>query len=79
MIAGGATQEQGSIVLDASQDPAHFDQEVSEGDDKGKKHLGLLKLVDGKLHNCQADFGRDRPANFDGGNADATLAIFDRA
>lgn len=79
VIAGGATQEQGSIVLDASQDPAHFDQEVSEGDDKGKKHLGLLKLVDGKLHNCQADFGRDRPANFDGGNADATLAIFDRA
>lgn len=79
VIAGGATQEQGSIVLDASNDPAHFDQELSEGDDKGKKHLGLIKLVDGKLHNCQADFGKDRPTNFDGGNADTTLAIFDRA
>lgn len=74
--AGDAVQEQGTIVLDASQTPAHFDQELTDGVDKGKKHLGLVKLVDGQLHNCQADFDKDRPGSFDAGNADATLAIF---
>lgn len=77
--AADTVQEQGTIVLDNSQTPVHFDQELSDGDDKGKKHLGLIKLVDGQLHNCQADFGKDRPAGFDAGNADSSLAIFTKS
>ena len=77
--SGDQVQEQGTIVLNASQASVHFDQELTEGADKGKTHLGLVRLVDGQLHNCQADFDKDRPVSFDSGNADSTLAIFARA
>jgi hypothetical protein len=52
---------------------------VTEGPDAGKSHLGLVRIVDGKLQNCQAAFGEPRPESFESraGSSD-TLAVFER-
>ena len=72
--------EQGSIKVDTDQDPAHFDQHVSVGEDKGKSHLGLVRIVDGKLQNCQGDVDTPRPISFESSdNKSASLAVFERA
>lgn len=80
VTAGGAIQEQGTISIVSSENPAHLDQQVTEGADAGKAHLGLARIVDGKLQNCQAAFGEPRPKGFESeaGSTD-TLAIFERA
>ena len=79
VTAGDQVQEQGTLVFNASENPAHFDQAITEGPDAGKSHLGIIRLVAGKLHNCQAAFGEPRPQSFDAqANSSATLAIFER-
>jgi uncharacterized protein (TIGR03067 family) len=76
----GNTVEQGTITFDLSQTPAHMDQHATEGDDKGKSHLGLVRLLDGKLQNCQGDIDQDRPVSFESSdNKSASLATFERA
>ena len=79
VAAGGTVQEQGTLVLISSENPAHLDQQVTEGPDAGKSHLGLVRIVDGKLQNCQAAFGEPRPESFESraGSSD-TLAVFER-
>ncbi len=75
----GNTVEQGTIKFDLSQTPAHMDQHVTEGDDKGKSHLGLVRLVEGRLQNCQGDIGQARPVSFESSdNQSASLATFER-
>ncbi len=78
--AGGDVQESGTLTVLSSEDPAHLDQQVTDGPDAGKSHLGLIRLVDGKLQNCQAAFGEPRPDSFESsvGSTD-TLATFERA
>lgn len=79
VVAGGATQEQGILILNTSETPVHMDQQVTDGPDAGKSHLGLVRIVDGKLQNCQAAFGDPRPGSFDSeSGSTATLAIFAR-
>lgn len=77
---GGKTVEAGTLKIDLRKSPAHMDQHVQEGADKGKKHLGLVRFVDGKLQNCQGDIGAPRPTTFDSSdNKAVSLAIFERA
>ncbi|MEQ9408888.1 MAG: TIGR03067 domain-containing protein [Fuerstiella sp.] len=78
--AGDSIQEQGTVAIDLAQDPPHLDQKLSEGPDSGKSHLGIFRIVDGRLENCQAAFGQPRPTSFDPeGNSTASLAVFERA
>lgn len=78
--AGGTVQEQGKLILDTSQKPVLMDQKISEGPDAGKSHLGIVRIVDGKLQNCQAAFDEARPENFDSQpNSRNTLAVFERS
>ena len=80
VTVGDSTVEQGTIKVDATQNPAHLDQHVSEGDDLGKSHLGLVRIVDGKLQNCQGEVDKPRPASFESSdNKTANLAIFEQA
>lgn len=78
--AGGTVQEQGILTFVATEKPAQLDLLVAEGPDAGKSHLGLVRIVDGKLHNCQAAFGEARPQSFESAAGSTnTLAIFERA
>ena len=63
----GNKVEAGTYKLDAKK-PAHIDLTVTEGDDKGKIQLGLMK-VDGDVMTgafAKAD-KKDRPKDFEGG------------
>lgn len=78
--AGGAVQEQGKLILDTSHNPVQMDQKISEGADAGKSHLGIVRIMDGKLQNCQAAFDEARPENFESQpNSRNTLAVFERS
>lgn len=78
--AGGKNQEEGTLKVDAGQTPVHLDQTLTSGDDSGKTHLGLVRLVDGRLENCQAAFDQPRPAGFESQkDSTASLAVFERA
>lgn len=78
--AGDKVQEEGTLLVDAKQDPPHLDQKISEGPDAGKSHLGIVRIIDGKLENCQAAFGDERPDSFaSGSSTTASLAVFERA
>jgi uncharacterized protein (TIGR03067 family) len=77
IVNDGDAGDRGTIRLDASQKPAHFDQHISAGKDAGKVHLGIVRFRDGMLENCQADKGRERPKDFARNRKDgASLACF---
>lgn len=77
--AGGQVQEKGTLVVDSSKKPAQLDQKIAEGADAGKTHLGLYRIVDGRLENCQAAFDEPRPASFEQPGESASLASFVKA
>lgn len=78
VAAGGTVQEQGRLVVDGKQAPSHLDQEVTDGPDAGRKHLGLYRLVDGRLQNCQGAFDQPRPQSFEQPGDSASLATFEK-
>ncbi|MEZ6122201.1 MAG: TIGR03067 domain-containing protein [Planctomycetaceae bacterium] len=77
--AGDEVQEEGSLTIQADQNPVHLDQHLTAGADSGKSHLGIVRLVDGQLHHRQAAFDQPRPKDFEAqpGTTD-TLAVFER-
>ncbi len=80
VVAGGAVQEQGVLVLKTDEAPVHLDQQVTAGADAGKSHLGLARILDGKLQNCQAALGEPRPDSFNPRpDSTASLATFARS
>ncbi|MEZ6131045.1 MAG: TIGR03067 domain-containing protein [Planctomycetaceae bacterium] len=80
VAAGDDVQEQGTLTLNTAESPVQMDQQIGEGPDAGKSHLGIVRIVDGRLQNCQAAFGEARPENFEPQkDSKNTLAIFERA
>ena len=80
VTGGDEVQEQGTIAVDGAKDPAHLDQNISEGPDKGKSHLGIFRLVDDRLEHVQAAVEQDRPVSFESQeNSTASLAVFKRS
>jgi uncharacterized protein (TIGR03067 family) len=79
VVTDGRKGDQGTIKLDTSQEPVHFDQHITHGDDAGSVHLGIARFRDGMLENFQGDKGGPRPKRFvrqwDDG---ASLAAFRR-
>lgn len=79
VMAGDEFVEKGTLTIDVDQNPAQLDQNISEGPDAGKAHLGIFRIVEGKLENCQGAIDQARPTSFDSkDNATASLAVFER-
>ena len=79
VIADGTVGDQGTIKLDTTQNPVHFDQHITQGDEAGHAHLGLIRIRDGVLENLQGDTGAPRPKKFAAKWKDgASLASFRR-
>ena len=88
MIMSGGNQpnesSRSSYKIVPSASPKTIDLESLDEKSKGKKIIGIYKIVDGKLSIClgegkrEALKGRPRPTEFDGG-ADFTLIVLERA
>jgi len=67
--------EAGTFTIDAKAKPMAIDLTIAEGQDKGKKQLGILKLEGEVMTAAFAKAGTDaRPKNFDGGDGiDVTI------
>ena len=77
VVTKGTKGDQGSLKLDTSKKPVHFDQHITLGDDAGSVHLGIVRFKDGLLENCQGDVGCPRPKDFARKRQDgASLASF---
>ncbi len=64
VITNDAKGDAGTIKLDTSKSPVHFDQHITSGSDKGQVHLGIVRFRVGLLENCQGDIGDPRPKDF---------------
>jgi uncharacterized protein (TIGR03067 family) len=70
----GQEMEKGKVMLDATKTPAHCDLDIQEGNDKGKKQPGIIRMRDGKLEWCLANPGADaRPKEFASGAGSTDL------
>ncbi len=77
VTADGEVGDQGTIKLDTTQNPVHFDQHITAGSEAGLVHLGLVRLRDGLLENMQGETGAPRPKKFASKwNDGASLASF---
>lgn len=64
----GNSVEAGTYKVDGAKKPAHIDLQITDGNDKGKTQVGLLKLEGDLLTVAFAKGGsKERPKNFDGG------------
>lgn len=69
VTVGGKQVEAGTYKLDTKTKPNHLDLTITEGDDKGKTQLGIMKLEGDQMSVAFAKAGgKDRPKNFDGGD-----------
>ncbi len=74
--ARGKEQDSGTYTIDDKKKPAHIDLMITEGKNKGKTQLALLK-IDGDVMTF-ATYGpdsKDRPKDFEGGDDIAVLAL----
>lgn len=79
VTAGGENIESGTIAVDLSQNPPFLDQNIDGGPDAGKSHLGIFRMVDGRLEHCQGAIDQPRPSSFESqGESTASLAVFER-
>lgn len=62
--AGGEIVEQGRLHLQPQDNHAWLDQHIESGNDAGQTHLGIVRLVAGKLEHLQAEIGCARPTGF---------------
>lgn len=62
--AGGEVIEQGKLQFQSKANFAWLDQHVESGDDAGQVHLGIVRLVTGRLEHLQAEIGCERPLGF---------------
>jgi len=64
--AAGMKVESGKYKVDADKKPAWIDLEPTEGRNKGKKQLGILKIEEGKLTVALGKIGSgERPRDFE--------------
>jgi uncharacterized protein (TIGR03067 family) len=72
----GKEDEAGTYTMDAKKDPVQVDFKITEGKDKGKTQLGILKIDGDTMTVANAMPGaKDRPKNFDGGEGVAVLTL----
>jgi len=64
---GTEVVQSGTNKFDPSKKPATVDIEITEGQDKGKKMLGIYELDGEKLKGCFDMAGKKRPEEFKGG------------
>jgi uncharacterized protein (TIGR03067 family) len=75
----GEVEETGTLRVDSSRQPVHFDQHVESGEDAGNVHRGIVRLRNGQLEHCQGEIGQPRPKDFARKRKDtASLALFQR-
>src|SRR5580698_5620086 len=73
---GMGGHEAGTYKIDSSKSPATIDFTITEGDEKGKTQLGLLKFEGDILTVAYAKRGStDRPKGFDGTDAEAVASL----
>jgi uncharacterized protein (TIGR03067 family) len=65
----GQETETGTLTVDPSRTPKTIDWMIREGEDKGKKQLGLYELKGDMLLIAFGEPGKDRPANLAGKGA----------
>src|SRR6516164_10540092 len=76
----GMDIEAGSYKIDASKKPVTIDMDVTEGMDKGKTQLGILKLEGDNLTMAVGKAGsKDRLKNFDGDSPDGEVTYLKRS
>jgi uncharacterized protein (TIGR03067 family) len=72
--------EEGTYKIDTSKKPAQLDLDITAGNDKGKKQVGIYKVEGETLTVCLAfPGGKERPSEFDTKEgSDRLLFIFKR-
>jgi uncharacterized protein (TIGR03067 family) len=75
----GTTFAETTLEVDPSRDPKTLDVVPTEGRSKGKRVLGIYKLVDDELTICMAGPDKERPRAFEAGPGSGnTLMVFRR-
>lgn len=64
VVNEGTIADQGTLVLDAANRPAHLDQHISHGAEAGSVRRGIVRLRDGLLEHFQGTSGGSRPEQF---------------
>jgi uncharacterized protein (TIGR03067 family) len=78
-IKDGDKAYKATLKIDAGKTPRTLDMTIEEGESKGKTALAIYEVKGDELRVCNADSGKDRPAEFssteDNGN---TLMVLKR-
>jgi uncharacterized protein (TIGR03067 family) len=68
--------ESATYKIDASKSPATIDYTITEGQEKGKTQLGVIKIDGDLMTLALADYGDDkRPKGFDGKDALSVVTL----
>lgn len=79
LIFDGNVTHRGKHTLDPKKTPKAIDMEVTEGNEKGKKYLGIYELKVDVRKVCYAQPGKDRPTKFESpAGSEIILAEFKR-
>lgn len=80
VVASGQPMEEGTFTLSPQDGYAWFDQVIGTGPNRGKTHLGILRLLGTKLEHLQSEIGDPRPLGFPYGKSTvANMALMKRA
>jgi uncharacterized protein (TIGR03067 family) len=72
----GEQQEEGTIKIDASKKPATLDFDITSGNDKGKKQVGIYKIDGDTMTICLARPGEEkRPSEFKSTEEDGHILV----
>jgi uncharacterized protein (TIGR03067 family) len=63
-MTGPKMKMEGIIKIDPSKNPRHLDTEVTDGDGKGTKTIGIYEIDGQKLMVCYCEAPGDRPTAF---------------
>jgi uncharacterized protein (TIGR03067 family) len=63
-LTGPKVKMEGTIKIDPSKNPRHMDTEVTDGDGKGTKTVGIYELDGQNLMVCYCMVPGDRPTDF---------------
>jgi uncharacterized protein (TIGR03067 family) len=78
-LTGPKVKMEGVISIDPSKNPRHMDTEVTGGDSKGTKTVGIYELEGQKLMVCYRMVPGDRPTEFaTKANSNRALVVYKR-